>query len=318
MPNPKLSLNYQALLGDEVTGLVEAWLSFLANEKRFSPKTINAYMADFCALLGFLKAHNGGNLTRSSLLKTSPQEIRAYLAYARSGDKPLCNASIARALASIRSFFKYCDTRLGIACPQIALVRGPKVKARAPRPISSDAALNMIANTDEYSELPWIGARDEAILSLLYGCGLRIFECLALKGEAAKSLDALRIMGKGKKTRIVPVISQVRGKIEKYISLCPFEITDNGPLFFGVKGGELNPRMVQRLIVAMRLAYSLPKSATPHALRHSFATDLLAGGADLRSIQELLGHASLSTTQKYTDVDAAHLLAVFNSAHPRA
>lgn len=298
--------------------MVQEWLGFLQNEKRFSPKTIDAYRTDFCALLIFLKSHNGGLLTRKSVIEISAQEIRAYLAFTREGEKPLSNASIARSLASIRSFYRYCDKRLGISCPQIALVRGPKVKPRVPRPISIYAAKSMVNRAEEFSELPWIGARDEAILGLLYGCGLRIFECLSLRGEVLDSLEVLRIVGKGKKTRLVPVLAQVSERIQRYAKLCPFEIKPDGALFLGEKGAQLNPRMVQRLVERMRGAFSLPPTATPHALRHSFATHLLSEGADLRSIQELLGHASLSTTQKYTGVDAAHLMSVFNNAHPRA
>lgn len=318
MSKISLSLANQALLGDEVSNLVTAWLDFLQFEKRFSPKTLYAYMADLCSLLGFLKTHNGGALSRDSILKAQRQEIRAYLAFVRTGERQLSDASVARALASIRSFYNYCDKRLGIPCPQIAMVRGPKVNARAPRPINASSAINMLDSAEEFSELPWIGARDQAILSLLYGCGLRIFECLGLRGEAIVKLDTLRIVGKGKKTRLVPTMEIVRQKIQTYIDLCPYTIEKDGPLFLGIKGGELNPRIVQRLVEQMRGAFSLPNSATPHALRHSFATHLLAEGVDLRSIQELLGHASLSTTQKYTQVDEAHLLSVFDKAHPRA
>ena len=318
MSKINLSLSNQAVLGVEVADLVSSWLGFLQYEKRFSSKTINAYLSDLCALLAFLKSHNGGILTRESVFKAERQEIRAYLAFARTSERQLCDASLARALAAIRSFYNYCDKRLGIACPQIALVRGPKVNPRAPRPISTNSAMNMLDSVEEFSELPWIGARDEAILSLLYGCGLRIFECLNLKGDVLASNDTLRIIGKGKKMRIIPIMEIVRQKVQKYALLCPFEIEKAGPLFLGIKGGALNPRMVQRLVEQMRGAFSLPESATPHALRHSFATHLLAAGVDLRSIQELLGHASLSTTQKYTQVDEAHLLSVFEKAHPRA
>lgn len=318
MQPSSLSLSNQALLGEEVSSLLETWLNFLKFEKRFSPKTIDAYMHDVCELFGFLKSHNGGELSRSSIFRVQRQEIRAYLSSARTGDRKLSDASIARALASIRSFYNYCDKRLGISCPQIAMVRGPKVAQRAPRPINPNAAINMLQSANQFSDADWIGARDEAILGLLYGCGLRIFECLSLKGEAIANLDSLRIVGKGNKTRIVPVMASVQARIRDYALKCPFEITNNGPLFVGIKGGPLNARMIQRLVEQMRGAFSLPNSATPHALRHSFATHLLAEGVDLRSIQELLGHASLSTTQKYTQTDEAHLLSVFEKAHPRA
>ncbi len=313
-----LSLSNQAHLGEAVSTLVENWLGYLQFEKRFSIKTVQAYMHDVCSLFVFLKNHNGGELSREAIFKVQRQEIRAYLSFVRASDRKLVDASIARALAAIRSFYDYCDKRLGISCPQIAMVRGPKVRPRAPRPINAAIAIEMMNRTSEFSNIEWIGARDEAILGLLYGCGLRIFECLSLKGDVISNLDNLHILGKGKKERIVPVMESVQKRILEYVAACPFEITRTGPLFLGIKGGALNARMIQRLIEQMRGAFSLPDTATPHALRHSFATHLLAEGVDLRSIQELLGHASLSTTQKYTQTDEAHLLAVFEKAHPRA
>lgn len=306
----KLSLNA------DIGGLFNDWLEFLSKIRRYSNNTVSAYASDFEYFLDFLHQHSGGQLSKQDLFGVRASDIRAFLAHSRGEARGLCNASISRSLAAIRSFYKYCDRNLGIACPQIALIRGPKLVPLAPRPLARENAVKLVETVSILTDENWLGHRDEAVFMLLYGCGLRISECLALKIDDVIGKNELRIVGKGNKTRLVPMLNIIHAKIAKYVQECPHEIKTT--LFLGEKGGPLSPRIVQRQIEKMRGALGLNSNATPHALRHSFATHLLAGGCDLRSIQELLGHASLSTTQKYLEVDEAHLLAVFNQAHPRA
>ena len=219
----------------------------------------------------------------------------------------------------MRSFHRFLDRRLGVACPALALVRGPKVVPGAPRPVTEDQALGLLNEAgDDPDREPWEAARDAAVLALLYGCGLRISEALSLKGSDAPLGASLRIVGKGSKTRVVPVLPQVSEAVAAYVSELPYAVAPQEPLFRAARGGPLSPRRVQELMVKLRGRLGLSERATPHALRHSFATHLLGAGADLRSIQDLLGHASLSTTQRYTAVDAAGLLAAYSKAHPKA
>ena len=255
------------------------------------------------------------------------QELRAYLARRReddplTGEKALQPRSVQQALAAIRSLHRWLDRRCAIASPDLALVRGPRVKPTAPRPVTEARAHDLIARAaDEDGDLAaelWEAARDAAVLTLLYGCGLRISEALSLRRGDAPLGESLRITGKGGKTRLAPVLPQVRTAVDAYIALLPRPLAPDEALFRGRRGGALGPRRVQALMERLRGGLGLPPTATPHALRHSFATHLLAGGADLRSIQELLGHASLSTTQKYAAVDAAGLMASYAKAHPRA
>jgi len=305
-----------AIASADLSELFSAWLDFLGNIRRYSKNTILAYATDFEYFLRFLQNHQGCELTKQTLLEVRASDIRAFLAVSRSGERGLCNASVSRSLASIRSFYKYCDKQLGLSCPQIGLIRGPKLAAKAPRPITKESAVKLIENVSDLTEESWIGSRDEAVFMLLYGCGLRISECLALKLDDVIGKTEIRIFGKGNKTRLVPILKVISEKIDTYVRQCPYPISN--VLFLGEKGGPLSPRIVQRQIEKMRGVLGLNTNATPHALRHSFASHLLARGGDLRSIQELLGHASLSTTQKYLEVDEAHLMAVFNRAHPRA
>jgi len=246
-------------------------------------------------------------------------EVRAHLAERRSGERPLNARSISQTLSAIRAFHVWLDRRCGVSTPQLALVRGPRVKSTLPRPVSEDQARGLLAETeaDEMLE-PWEAARDRAVLTLLYGCGLRISEGLSLTRADAPLPDALRVLGKGGKTRLAPVLPAVREAVDAYLALQPFADAPDAPLFRAKRGGPLSPRHVQATVQRLRGRLGLPASATPHALRHSFATHLLGAGADLRSIQELLGHASLSTTQKYTAVDAARLLDAYSAAHPRS
>lgn len=295
-----------------------AWLDHLVNERRASPRTIEAYRGCVSAYLGFLQIHRGEAISLADLARISAAELRAYLANRRVGDHPLAARSLSQALSAIRSFHQYLDHRMATPNGAIALVRGPKIKPGTPRPVSEEQARGLIreAGLDERLRV-WVGARDQAILTLLWGCGLRISEALSLKRGDAPLADYLRITGKGGKTRLVPVLPRVREAIDTYLRLLPFPLEADDPLFRANRGGPLGPRQVQSLVQGLRARLGLSERATPHALRHAFATHLLGAGADLRSIQELLGHASLSTTQRYTAVDAAGLLRAYADAHPR-
>ncbi len=295
------------------------WLAYLAQERRASPRTVRAYGDCVGAYITFLQQHRGGPLSLNDMGGVEASELRAYLAFRRSGDHPLSPRSLSQALSAIRTFHNWLDRRCGVANAALALVRGPRVKPGAPRPVSEDQARGLIQEAaDDDAHEGWEAARDEAMLTLLYGCGLRISEALSLKRSDAPVREAIRIVGKGNKERVVPVLPVVREAIDAYVAQLPFALEPNEPLFRAHRGAPLGPRPVQALMQRLRGRLGLPSSATPHALRHSFATHLLGAGADLRSIQELLGHASLSTTQRYTAVDAAGLLAVYAKAHPRA
>jgi integrase/recombinase XerC len=295
-----------------------AWLHHLTHERRNSPRTVESYGANLRAFLGFLAIHQGGAPTMGALAEVSAADLRAYLASRRQGAKPLSPRSLSQSLSSIRSFYGWLDRRQGVRNTSIALVRGPKVKPSLPRPVSVDHAFGLIEEADDPDRAPWEGARDAAVLTLLYGCGLRISEGLSLKRGDAPLPETLRVLGKGRKLRIAPVLPQVRAAVDAYLVQVPFAPDPEAPLFRAKRGGPLTPRHVQALMQRLRGRLGLPDSATPHALRHAFATHLLGAGADLRTIQELLGHASLSTTQKYTAVDAEGLLSAYAKAHPRA
>lgn len=296
-----------------------AWLEHLAHERRLSPRTLEAYGYIGRLYLAFLQRHRGGTLGLADLGTVSPAELRAHLAERRSGERPLNARSISQTLSAIRTFHAFLDRRCGVPAPQLALVRGPRVKASLPRPVSEDQARGLMQEPGADPEAePWEAARDRAVLTLLYGCGLRISEGLSLTRADAPLPETLRIAGKGGKTRLAPVLPAVREAVDTYLALLPFPLEPAAPLFCARRGGPLGPRHVQATVQRLRGRLGLPASATPHALRHSFATHLLGAGADLRSIQELLGHASLSTTQKYTAVDAARLLDAYAEAHPRA
>jgi integrase/recombinase XerC len=298
---------------------LEAWIAYLAHERRASPLTLEAYRDDLEAFLAFMEIHRGERPSLAMLSEIAAADVRAYMAHRRSGDHPLSPRSLSRHLSAIRSFFRWIDRRLDTPNPHLALVRGPRVKPSQPRPVSEDHARGLIAEAEDDPERePWETARDAAVLTLLYGCGLRISEALSLKRADAPLPDSLRIVGKGSKMRLTPVLPAVRAAVDAYLAEAPFRLAPDEALFRGKRGGPLGPRYVQGLMAKLRGRLGLPDSATPHALRHSFATHILAGGGDLRTIQELLGHASLSTTQKYTGVDAAGLLAIYEKAHPRA
>ncbi|HEX5377942.1 MAG TPA: tyrosine recombinase XerC [Phenylobacterium sp.] len=298
---------------------LQQWLEHLAKERRASPRTVEAYGFAGGRYITFLEAHRGEALSVADLGGITPGEIRAWLAHLRQGERPLSPRSLSQALSAIRTFHRFLDRRLDTPNASVALVRGPRVKPSAPRPVSEDQARGMLAEPSlDPDREDWEASRDEAVLTLLYGCGLRISEALSLKRSDAPLSGSLRILGKGSKTRIVPVLPQVARAVAAYVADMPFALSPDEPLFRAKRGGPLSPRHVQATVQVLRGRLGLPASATPHALRHSFATHLLGAGADLRSIQELLGHASLSTTQRYTDVDAASLLSAYSKAHPHA
>jgi len=300
-------------------GALQDWLRYLAQERRASPRTVEAYSDCVGRYLSFLQEHRGEALSLEDLGGVGPSELRAYLAFRRQGDHPISPRSLSQALSAIRSFHTWLDRRRGVANPAVALVRGPRSKPGLPRPVTEDQARGLLLEAaDDAEQAPWEASRDTAVLTLLYGCGLRISEALSLKRSDAPLRDSIRIVGKGSKERIVPVLPVVREAVDRYVALLPFAIEPQEPLFRAHRGGPLGPRPVQALMQLLRSRLGLPDNATPHALRHSFATHLLGAGADLRSIQELLGHASLSTTQRYTAVDAVSLLNCYAKAHPRA
>jgi integrase/recombinase XerC len=298
--------------------LLAQWIAHLRDERRFAANSIDAYERDVGAFLGFLAGHLGGEPSGRDLAELEPRDLRAYLAFRRQGPDALQDRSISRALAAIRSFYRYIERRHGLANARLALVRGPRLKRSLPRPVSEAGARDLIAEAQSTATEPWIGARDAALITLLYAAGLRISEALALDGGDLPLPETLRIHGKGGKERLVPLIAPARDAVARYAALCPFALTEDAPLFRAARGGALSPRMAQALMERLRVRLGMPSSATPHALRHAFATHLLANGGDLRAIQELLGHESLSTTQTYTSVEARKILQSYRSAHPRA
>ncbi len=286
------------------------WADHMTRDRRRSPHTVRAYRATAERLLSFFEHHWGGAITRQALDGAAASDLRAYLASRRA--EGLGNASAARELSAVRSFLVWaCSTE----APRLT---GPRVKAGVPRPVSPADAVALARTVASEPRLPWIGARDWAILLLLYGAGLRIGEAMALTGAVLPMGETIMVRGKRDKTRIVPLLSQVRAAIDAYVDLIPYPIIRDGPLFRGAKGGPLSPGIIRLAVRRARTALGLGERTTPHALRHSFATHLLGRGADLRLLQELLGHASLSSTQIYTAVDAAHLMDVYRHAHPRA
>lgn len=296
---------------------VGKWIAGLRTERRLSPKTVEAYARDFSQFSEFLRDHLGGPAALEDLAGLAVSDFRAFLARRRNGGGG--SRTLARQLSSLRSFFRYAEKTGLFRNSSLAAISSPKLPHAVPKPLSIDAAARLSAADalDDGTTLPWVQARDQAVLLLLYGCGLRISEALALTPPDVTG-DVLTVTGKGNKTRIVPLLPVARAAVASYQSLCPLPLPANQPLFRGVKGGPLSPRIIQLLIARLRGALGLPDTATPHALRHSFATHLLGNGADLRVIQELLGHASLSTTQVYTEVNRAHLLSQYRKAHPRA
>ncbi|HMJ41450.1 MAG TPA: tyrosine recombinase XerC [Pseudolabrys sp.] len=305
----------------DVAAEISGWLRFLGAERRMSGKTLEAYGRDVSQFLGFLAEHMGGPPSLRQLAKLTPADVRAFMAARRGGGAG--SRTLMRGLAGARSFARFLERNGKGKVGALAAVRAPKLPRSLPKPLAIKDAKRMTDTDlrDAETREPWINARDAAVLGLLYGSGLRIAEALTLKRKEAPVPgvgDSLTVTGKGNKTRMVPVLPQVTKLIADYVALCPLDLPPDGPLFVGARGGPLSARVVQLAMAHLRGALGLPDSATPHALRHSFATHLLARGGDLRAIQELLGHASLSTTQIYTAVDSERLLEVYTSAHPRA
>lgn len=295
----------------------EAWLKSLAGERRLSPETTEAYERDTRQFFQFLTGHNAGPPGIADIKALRPADLRGYMATRRgAGAGP---RTLARGLAGIRSLLRFLEKRGLVNAAGAAALRAPKQPKSLPKPLTVSDARRVVARGEQLAEEPWIAARNAAILTLLYGLGLRISEALGLRGDdLAAGETILRVTGKGGKTRLVPVLPLALEAVNAYRRACPYHLAGDAPLFRGAKGGALNPAIVQREMAKLRSALNLPDTATPHALRHSFATHLLGRGGDLRMIQELLGHASLSTTQIYTGVDTARLLDIYDQAHPRA
>lgn len=302
--------------GAGAEALLARWLAQLAAVRGASPRTIEAYRRDVAGFLDFLAGHWGGPVGRARLGEASAADMRGWMA--RERGRGLSARSLARALSAVRSFYAWLAEAEGIEAPAVTAIRGPRRKARLPRPVAPEAARELIATVELQSVKSWVGARDVAVATLLYGCGLRISEALALRQTDAPLGEVLRIKGKGGRERLAPVLPAVARAVEAYRALCPYAPGPEAPLFLGARGGPLNPRLVQGAVAAARRQLGLPATATPHALRHSFATHLLEAGGDLRTIQELLGHASLATTEVYTGVDEARLMESYMAAHPRA
>ena len=295
--------------------LAAEWASYLQHDRRRSAHTVRAYVATAHRLIDFLGRYRGERIEPAALLQPSAADLRAFLAHRRG--QGLGAASAARELSGVRAFLNYAAEKQGHHA-QLPRTRAPKRPRTLPRPAAPDEAIELAENAAEAASAPWIGARDLAILLLLYGAGLRVAEALSLSAAVLPIGQTLRVTGKRSKTRVLPVIPAVREAIDDYVRQCPYPLRGETPLFVGARGGPLNADLVRRAVAAARRRLGLPDTLTPHALRHSFATHLLARGADLRALQELLGHASLSSTQIYTAVDAARLLDVYRHAHPRA
>lgn len=302
----------QALLDER-----QAWLATLQGERRLSDNTVEAYERDTRQFLMFLTGHLAAPAAIKDISDLRPADLRGFLASRRRDGAGA--RSLGRHLAGLRSFLHYLERKGLVKTAGANAIRTPKQPKSLPKPLTDRQALNLTQTETQMHEEPWIAARDAAVLSLLYGCGLRISEALNLRiTDIPNGSSALRITGKGGKTRLVPLLPVVAEAIETYRKLCPYHLPHDKPMFLGARGGKLQPAIIQRGMQKLRGAFGLPDTATPHALRHSFATHLLAGGGDLRTIQELLGHASLSTTQIYTGVDTARLLEIYDNAHPRA
>jgi len=299
---------------DTIGGLTR-WRRYLESERRVSDHTLDAYGRDVGTFIVFLSTYKGSTVTLSLLGGLQVREFRAFLASRRNDG--LSPQSTGRILSAIRNFYRYLARAESIENDAIDAVQSPKKPHRVPRPLSEEAARSVMEILPDFADEDWIAARDVAVISLLYGCGLRIGEALALNKADQPKSDSMRVLGKRRKERIVPVLPAVRSAIEHYAQICPYQLAPDGPLFVGKRGGRLNPRVIQEAMQKVRVALGLPDTATPHALRHSFATHLLSRGGDLRTIQELLGHSDLKATQVYTEVDSAQLKRVYDQAFKR-
>ncbi len=295
---------------------LEGWLAGQKALHAAAENTITAYRTDLLSYLAFITQHFGDATGLAPLKKASTSDMRAWMAHERA--RGVSARSLARSLSAVKSFYRWLAEREGFDPTAVLSVRSPKFQRKLPRPLAIDAARAMIDTVEMQATKDWIAARDTAVVTLLYGCGLRISEALGLSGASIPLPYTLRIRGKGGKERMVPVLPAAREAVARYVVACPYTIEADKPLFLGARGGRLNPRLIAKVMERARMQLGLPATATPHAMRHSFATHLLAAGGDLRSIQELLGHASLSTTQAYTAVDTARLMEVYEKSHPRA
>ncbi|WP_282152585.1 tyrosine recombinase XerC [Ruegeria atlantica] len=305
-----------SLISPACRDALQYWLDSLSALAGRSENTQAAYRGDVTDFLSFMTLHHSERQGLAALARINVSDMRAWMADQRSAG--VGARSLARKLSAVKSFYRWLAEREGFEPTAVLSTRAPKFTQKLPRPLAEDAARAMIDTVELQSSNDWISARDVAVVTLLYGCGLRISEALSLTGSDAPLPNSLRIVGKGRKERIVPVIPAARTAVDRYLQLCPHPQSQEEALFRGVRGGALNPRAIQDVMAKARMQLGLPATATPHALRHSFATHLLSAGGDLRAIQELLGHASLSTTQAYTAVDTARLMEVYNRAHPKA
>ncbi len=300
-------------LASDAAALAQGWLASLKSERRLAVKTLEAYSRDLAQFGAFMQEHLAGPPSLKTLAALEASDFRAFMARLRN-DK-IASRSLARKLSAIRSFFRYAERGNHFKCAALSSVRAPKIGHSVPRPLTEQKSSQILSDTTLHHDVAWVAARNMAVLSLLYGCGLRISEAVGLTVKQAEE-NPLVIIGKGGKARLVPVVSVTVEAIASYRTLAPFPLLPSTPLFRGTKGGPLSPRIIQLLIEQLRGAMNLPDSATPHALRHSFASHLLGNGADLRVIQDLLGHASLSSTQIYTEVNRKHLLEQYRKAFP--
>jgi integrase/recombinase XerC len=312
-----LTADAELPLGEDLKSAVEAWLAHLSDERGQSSATCEAYGRDLRQFLAFLKSHLGHPPCLGDLARLDAKTFRAFLASRRKSG--VISRSLARSLSAMRTFFRWLEREEALENRAILQVALPKIPHSVPKPLTVEGAASLVVTGAEH-QTEWVAARDVAVMLLLYGAGLRISEALSLTPRSAPldGRDVMHIKGKGGKERLVPALAIVSNAIARYMQLCPYPLACNEPLFRGARGGPLSPRLIQLAMGKLRLELGLPDTATPHALRHSFATHLLSAGADLRQIQELLGHASLSTTQVYTEVDRERLLAVYDQAHPRA
>ena len=305
-----------SLVSPAARDALQSWLEWQKSLNGAATNTLDAYARDVGDFLAFMSVHKGAAQGIAPLMRLTVSDMRAWMAQARGSG--IGSRSLARKLSAVKSFFRWLSEREGAEISAVLAARSPKFQRKLPRPLSEDAAQAMIETVEFQHENPWIATRDMAVITLLYGCGLRISEALSLNGQDAPLPPVLRIIGKGGKERVIPVIGAARDAVEAYLALCPWPLEPDQPLFRGLRGGRLSPRAVQKVMERARAQLGLPASATPHAMRHSFATHLVSAGGDLRAIQELLGHASLSTTQAYTAVDQARLMEVYDKAHPKA
>jgi len=304
------------MISPALTNALAGWLEYQRALKGASDNTIKAYQTDAMGFLAFMTQHHGEAQGLGPIARLSISDMRAWMAHERG--RGVSARSLARSLSAVKTFYAWLAEREGFEPTAVLSTRAPKFQKKLPRPLAEDAARAMIDTVELQAREPWIAARDTAVITLLYGCGLRISEALGLTGRDAPLPATLRIKGKGGKERIVPVIPAARAAVDAYLRECPYDLSDDAPIFRGARGGPLYPRAIQNVMAQSRMQLGLPATATPHAMRHSFATHLLNAGGDLRSIQELLGHASLSTTQTYTAVDTARLMEVYNASHPSA